>query len=353
MPSSRRSRRDRARPPVWRRAFAVALNARWLAALKMLVASWPGEVRDGQGLVHLLNPSGRRPPLIWVFNAEPEFGALARALGPDQPLLGLRSLNLIVPFMDMRARDLDKLGRYYGEILTPILSGRPCFVGGNCQAAHISCALAAQLLTQAQPVLGLLSIDAEHLLPLPLPYAAIFGEFSQEFNPSLKGVSLFPLWHRAFPEVSPRTLPGAHGEYFVAPSLPVLAAHVLRFIDHYQARPIQPQATPGQSALCKGVSLPTQMRPGESVFFAPPGAARSPGDILARWHDHHSPILAMRAHPGRGDLAGVRGFDLRAPDTPGLWELQLFHCRSGLGPVRWAADIHQSRLVQIAPAASG
>ncbi|TWI28173.1 hypothetical protein IQ24_03790 [Paracoccus sulfuroxidans] len=326
------------------------MNARRLAALKMLATSWPGSVEGGQGLVHMINPSGHRPPLIWVFNAETEFRALSETLGPDQPVIGLRSLNLIVPYSDMRVRDQDELGRHYGEILSPILSGRPCFVGGNCQAAHISCAIAAHFLTQAQPVLGLLSIDAENLLPLPIPYAAIFGEFSQEFNPCLKGANLFPLWHRAFREVSPRTLPAGHGEYFTAPSLSVLAAHVSSFIDHYHGRLVQPQASRGQHALCSKVSLPPQMRTGESVFVSHPDGVRVPGDILARWHDHQNPSLIMRAHPVRGDTTGAGGFDLLAPDTPGAWELQLFRCQIGIGPVHWAADIRQSRLIQIDPA---
>lgn len=69
---------------------------RWLKVIANFVEPWPGRKVGAFNHISIMNEGGSKPPLLWVFNSADEFPALAEALGPDQPLVGMRSFNGVV-----------------------------------------------------------------------------------------------------------------------------------------------------------------------------------------------------------------------------------------------------------------
>lgn len=202
-----------------------------LRRLGLLVRSWPGTDLGADGLLRGLNLAGTAIPVLWCFNAQDEFAALGAAMGPDKPLVGMRSLNQIVP-TDVATRPLlDALALHYATAIVARFGRAPCIVGGNCQAGGIAWRLAMQLWLAGVPVLRLVTLDAELRVPFPGHVRHVFGAESRAHNPFLTPPEdpdrPIPWhWRRAFGGCDWHFLPAGHGQYFTDPALPALVAAI-------------------------------------------------------------------------------------------------------------------------------
>lgn len=190
-----------------------------LRRIEATTRAWPGEPLDGLGCQRVVNRSGKGLPIFWVFNSTIEFPTFAAQFADGRPLVGMRSLNQIVPRED---RDLtpvrDELAQHYAKSLLHAFGTAPCIVGGNCQAAEIAYHLILHLLAAGVDVRSFVTVDAEWQVPLPVPVRMLFGRNSG-FNPyrtlPMDNLKLREqLWSVAFPSVETATIDGGHGEYF-------------------------------------------------------------------------------------------------------------------------------------------
>lgn len=304
-----------------------------LKHLASFVADWPGEAVGEGGLVHVLNGGGTRPPLVWCFNAGEEFPALAAALGPDQPVIGLRSLNVLVD-VRKRARHLDiQVAGVYLDILRRHIGLSRCrWVGGNCQGASMAAELAALMVREGHPVGAFIAMEWVPLLPFPGACALVFGAESREYNPFLHGRNPWPLWRHMFGRAGCHIIPGGHGTYFAPDTVGNLAA-VLRAVmaepaapvrradedDPLVAEPPPPRIGVGEP-LCLGIARRCFDRPDSRLY-----AVWIPEVVAPYVQSLHKPLLS----------AGGPCVVLRAPAVPGRWSLHVFDCTDGRGPHDW------------------
>lgn len=314
-----------------------------LRVIRNFVSSWKGTPFGAQGLAIMANGDGSRPPLIWVFNAQHEFESLAVALGLDQPLIGLRSLNAVVALADKSLNDEREIAISYADELGDLVAAGPCFIGGNCQGAPIASWLAQELIRNGQTVLGFIGMEIANLPPLPLRCTMLFGGLSTEFNPFLNGIDPWPLWIRAFQAVECRFLSSAHGFYFDAPHLPALVTEISNALISQS-----PPALPEQLSARIG-EVPNQLRVSESFTFpvVMPRLVDAKVELLLIW-EHPTqfwPVYQIYRSNGEQSLLCMTV----APEVPGNWVLRIFLCRVGEGPLTWATDSAREWEVNVAP----
>ncbi|GAB1363662.1 hypothetical protein MASR1M32_28980 [Rhodobacter sp.] len=325
----------------------AAPSPRWLKLLANYTADWGGSAADPLGIIRVENRDGGRDPLIWVFNGSHEFKLLAAALGPDQPLIGLRSLNAIVPLEQLNMTASLQIAGYYAEMLLPLLRGKALRVGGNCQGALIANLLAVQLLQLGLAVRGFIAQESDCLLPLPIPATLIFGDDSLEFNPFLQGKDPWPRWRQQFALVRFRLVPGKHGSYFSPTALPFLAGHIAEALSLDL-----PPAARHLSGDFQVRPLPRKM-PSDAVFFAEfKGIFALPRDcsIFQHWSHDEAPCFQQAiAVPERRFLRGCTQVRLTAPTQPGTWCLHLLVTKMNRGPISWQRDISRFDRIEILP----
>ena len=313
---------------------------RKIRLLQNFTRDWAGEVVDSEGLVRLLNANGTQPPLIWCFNAEHEFPALAGALGPDQPVIGLRSLNTVVDFTRKNLGEDYEISRYYAQILRRHFDHQKVWIGGNCQGAAVSAELANAYTQSGVEVSGQMLLEFSSLLPWPGSCHFLFGAESQDFNPFLRGVDPWPLWELIYGAVDCAVLPGGHGEYFLPHRVGDLVAqlHAI-FTRPYQTPP--PDAARQAPELAKAIVPDTTAISADiEIAFDTDSRFEAAERICAVWLPHdfgreHRHELCELVTWGDGVSCTVR-----APAEPGTWMLKLFSCNREDGPFGWHKDIH-------------
>lgn len=318
------------------------ISERSLRLLANFVSSWPGRKIGPRGLVAIANEAGSKLPLVWVFNSAHEFPALAEALGPDQPLIGLRSLNMVVRINRLVTWDERVLANIYVEELDPWLGGRSFFIGGNCQGAPIAAAMARDLLLAGRDVRGFVAMEWVDLAPLPLVSTLLFGAESELHNPFLRDVDPLPLWSRIYRQHHIGILPGNHGTYFSRETVPALAGHLQEALGRTSEPPAEPRSGVPPMGLPESVSANAAL---EVDLAAPDGM--SGDDVVFLW-DSHFPCLphreVARSASERPDRATVL---VTAPPEPGPWTLQTFRCRPGEGPIAWNGDTQTFHRVEV------
>jgi thioesterase domain-containing protein len=202
-----------------------------LRRISKVVKSWPGDPLDEWGSLRILNAGGTKPPIFWCFNSAGEFPALAEALGADQPIVGLRSLNQILEPTAISSRHTRELGEYYADQLFDKFGTAKCIVGGNCQAASISYALALSIKSRDTDVLCLITLDATLRRPYPGEMRMLFGRNSHRQNPFFEktiDLNAAPAldWRHAISSIKIGIVDGGHGAYFLAENVESLAREI-------------------------------------------------------------------------------------------------------------------------------
>lgn len=193
--------------------------------IESMVATWSGDRSFEDSLVVGKHLGGVRPPIFWACQSHYEFATLADALGDDQPLYGLRSLNQIVKVGDVTADVLEAVTyRYLAEVMSLRLPG-PLVIGGNCSGGIIALALARKLRRYGSEPAPLMLLN----------WQFNFGRYEGPvvIMQGMNGADEFALtdttgrkldWAADFPEARPTVLPGRHAHYFSGAPLEAFAA---------------------------------------------------------------------------------------------------------------------------------
>jgi hypothetical protein len=269
-----------------------------------------------------------------VFTSTHEFPALAAALGEEQPLVGLRSLNAVLRPDKIFAWDDRAVAGHYSADVLEALGTLPCFVGGNCQGAPIAGELARELLLADREVLGFIGMEWAAVPALPVRSALIFGTHSERHNPFLQGLNPWPIWRSLYPSVNCTLVPGGHGEYFAPDRIAMLG----RAIQQALAQPLFPRRPSRPATDIEGIP---QHVPAATRFESRLTTVENlePSDtLLLLWDSHFSCFPhreIVRFHHGPDQRCW---FEATAPKTRGSWTLQAFLSQDGRGPQAWAME---------------
>ncbi|HSI52883.1 MAG TPA: condensation domain-containing protein [Ramlibacter sp.] len=323
--------------------------------LRSHTASWEGERASPESVMVGLNTQGPKQKLFWCLQRYQELTQLAKYLGPEQPVYGMRSGNRVM----VKTQDnINLLARHYvGEILAVQPQG-PYLVGGNCQAALIAFQVASQLRALGHEIT--LLVMQEKFAPFPYdgPVAFLFGDRSS-YNPLLYYKQPEKGWHKYYSgPVTMTVVTGGHGEFFREPNVQVLTSAIKKHVEAAQAGTFTsaPARTPGAglqvlppeacraaiSAKAPGevkagdtLRLEVEVRNTGGVDWLP---TPSSGLLLANcWVDAAG--QAQNWLDGRAALpAGLRagesatlGLDVTVPARKGRWKLEIDMVDEGVG----------------------
>ena len=177
-----------------------------LARQRDFLVTWKGKRLTPQSLIFTRNGSGRRRGLFWCCQGNNEFQQLAKHLGPDQPVHGMRSGHLILKNTDA---NVSALAAHYCAEMIALQPEGSFQLGGNCQGAMFARAIALQLRALGRTVVRLILMEPTTYPVYEQPATLIFGKDSDlnPFNPQADPEALL---HRELPSNDAQLL----AEYF-------------------------------------------------------------------------------------------------------------------------------------------
>lgn len=325
---------------------AQALSDEKSELLRHLVQDWPGQPFDDFGLIRVVNRNGSRPPLLWCFNAAHELPAMAAHLDPDQPIIALRSLNLVEPLDDARLGKDEALADFYTGLLLSYPRLDECTIGGNCQGASIAVRLAANFCLAGRHVRMLITMETQSSYPFPGRVGLIFGEKSDNFNPFLRGECPQQKWDTLFAQWEVQIVPGGHGEYFSVENAPGLCRAVSDYLRVPAYNSNQVKATRQGRVSVQWSEEGFRMKAGSTtpVSVYVDFDAMTAGENLVLCVVWKSLKQGIRDKNERFTIPALAWgtelipLSLNAPQEPGIWDLYIFACRDRQGPVSWAEN---------------
>lgn len=314
----------------------------WLKVIANFVVPWPGRKVGAFNHISIMNEGGNKPPLLWVFNSAAEFPALAEALGPDQPLVGMRSLNGVVRRDTLTTRHSRILATSYSIEIASYLGNRPCSLGGNCQGAPIAAEIARNLILDAMDVRGFIAMEWMELPALPLRATLLFGADSKDYNPFLKNIDPWPVWNRLFTHADCRILPGPHGTYFLPKTIAGLANEIRSAMSLPRVLPASDRS------VLLARNMPDIVAAG-GKFTVPvtTGKLQAGDDVLAVWECEATVLPHLEVVPIREKSLGGQFLNLSAPLNAGSWTLQLYQTNARQGPLSWRADTLRDHRISV------
>ena len=193
-------------------------------------SGWKGKGQrvSPDSLIIGVNTKGTKQAMFWCCQGFRELTQLARYIGADQPIYGMRSGHRI---MELTEENENALAAYYtGEILGVQPEG-PFLIGGNCQAARIAFKIAKQLIENGRYI-TLLCLQ-ERFIPefYPGRVAFFYGNDSNR-NPFHYFTKPQLTWKQFYQgRFSVQIIPGNHGEFFKEPNIQILAEKIGEEID--------------------------------------------------------------------------------------------------------------------------
>jgi amino acid adenylation domain-containing protein len=212
-------------------------------------AGWDGDrALGGDGLMVGLNLGGQSEPLFWCAQGFEEIRQLARYLGHDRPLFGMRSGHLAMRFSAENIRSLAT--HYVSEILDANPDG-PYLIGGNCQGTYIAWEIARELRQRGRSVmlLALQLFDYRNALPYPGRVALFLG--GDAVDRARRSSDEEPIWSELYPGgVTLDPISGVNRRHFVEPHIQDFARKLSLRIDQAVASEV-----PSVSAASRDGSL--------------------------------------------------------------------------------------------------
>lgn len=333
-----------------RRAF---VDPDLLGQIRKTVASltrpwWRGEVISENGLIYGVNTGGLRPPLFWCFQGYEEFANFARALGPDQPLYGMRSGHLVVAPSNENHMHMALM--YASEIQSLGLPGQ-IFLGGNCQGALMAQKTAQILIAHGSSVALLIGLNPFIFTPYSGRAAFIVGRHDVT-NPLQRFHAADAVLRANMPHCSVDTLPSEHGKLFAGRIVGLLSDVVRRRMD--EALGGFPGSFPVWSLRADfSLSAPPAMAPGRlydvavtvkntsDIVWEPTRQSglsfgnhwRSPdGGTVVQWLDGNATLSEAISPGDSADLSLV----VRAPTAEGDFQLEIDLEHAG---IMWLSEL--------------
>lgn len=221
-------------------------TAQILHRQRAYVASWVGVRARPDGLVLGLNVDGGRCPVFWCLQGYGELLQLARYMGPDQPVFGMRS---DFGVMERTESNLARLSARYADELAQIRPAGAFVLGGNCGAAHVTMPLARELARRGREV-SLLFLHENFLAePYDGRVALLFGAQSDR-NPCAYYAEPWVGWRKYYTgTLTLDIVEGAHGEFFVEPNVQILVSAIRRRMDELERGAPPADALPLRSGM--------------------------------------------------------------------------------------------------------
>ncbi len=312
---------------------------------------WQGEVVSENGLIYGVNIGGSRPPLVWCFQGYVEFAAFADALGPDQPVYGMRSGHLVV---ETSAENHLHMALMCAAELHSLALAGPLFIGGNCQGALLAQKIAQLLMTSGRAVTLLIGLNPFLFEPYPGRAAFIFGRYDLT-NPLHRFHDAEAVLRANLPHCTIDTLPSEHGKLFSGKILSLLSDLVRQRMDQASGTcpgsfPIwslrADLAVPSRMAMTAGslCTVPVTLRNTSDVIWAPTGESglsvgnhwRHPDGGMVQWLDDQQPLNHPLPPGGSVDMDLL----VRAPGTEGEYLLEVDVEHAG---VMWLSELGGER----------
>lgn len=147
--------------------------------LTKYMAGWQGERWHEDSLIVGKNTLGTKKPLFWIVNGYGEFEQLAKHIGHNQPIYGMRTL------YETGLKSIENnqaLSQQYVSELRDIQAQGPYNIGGYCEGANIAFEM-ARLLEKEGETISLLAMQDKFI---PTPYdgrVAFFFSNSGQHSP--------------------------------------------------------------------------------------------------------------------------------------------------------------------------
>lgn len=191
--------------------------------LKKYTSTWQG-YRDNEDSVMVgLNINGTLQPIYWCLQRYYELTQLAKYLGPDQPVYGMRSGNLV---MEKNDENIQNLAKFYAEEILQSSTENHFILGGNCQAAVIAFHIAKHLKSMGKTIDLLILHEKFISAPYDDRVALMFGHKSS-YHPKFSYE--FPMigWRKYYKGyLSFNSVAGGHGEFFTEPNIQSLSTTI-------------------------------------------------------------------------------------------------------------------------------
>jgi thioesterase domain-containing protein/acyl carrier protein len=211
-----------------RRLEEAGLETDTYYSLMAHTAGWRGKRATERSLIIGLNTEGSKQALFWCFQGFNELTQMAKYLGTDQPVYGMRSGHLV---MEKNRQSVLTLAAYYAREILTIQPKGPFLIGGNCQSAKIAFQMAL-LLKEWGHHITLLCLQ-EQFIPQPYhgPVAFFYGDHSVN-NPHHYFDAPEERWKKFYTgRFSINTISGKHEEFFREPNIQSLAEKLRNAIE--------------------------------------------------------------------------------------------------------------------------
>ncbi len=196
------------------------------------MAGWEGRRVTPDSLLVGMNTDGTKLPLFWCFQEYRELSQLAKHLGQDQPVYGLRSGHLV---MEKTPENIEALAAHYLQEIRAVYGGT-YLLGGNCQGGIIAQAIAHQLQNRGQTVSLLCHLDVYGQKPYNGRIALLFGRDSA-YNPYQNDRFADTIWRSIYPlGFSVAIIPCDHGHYFDDGNIAITAKKIQNAMLHALAK---------------------------------------------------------------------------------------------------------------------
>jgi acyl carrier protein len=199
--------------------------------LRAYTAVWRGQRVAPESVMVGLNTNGAKQKLFWCLQRYKELTQMAKYLGPEQPVYGMRSGNRV---MVKDQENINALALFYVAEILAVQPEGPFLIGGNCQAAEIAFQIARQLGNRGHGITLLLLQEKF----IPQEYggrvALIFGSKSYA-NPYQFFKNPEFGWKKYYSGVITADLvSGGHGQFHKEPHIQVLVEAIRRRIEDAQ-----------------------------------------------------------------------------------------------------------------------
>jgi amino acid adenylation domain-containing protein len=195
-----------------------------LARQRVYSRTWKGRRLYPESFIVTHNEAGSRQGIFWCLSSYRAFSQLAKHLGADQPVHGMRSGSYIMNYTE---ENLRAIANYYAGEMTDLQPEGAFLIGGNCQGGRIAHSIAERLLELGRSVTLLILLEHITHLPHGSPVALFFGSES-DFNPYTNGKDPEMDFRLAYPAgYTVDIIGGDHGQLFESPHVEFLAAALI------------------------------------------------------------------------------------------------------------------------------
>lgn len=195
--------------------------------LLQLMSGWKGIRASSRSLIIGHNTMGSLPPLFWCSSDKDNFFGLARELGQEQPVYGMRSL---FPLPERTPHNNQLLARHLIEEIRRIQPNGPYFLGAYCEGGKIVREISLLLQADGEEV-ALLYLAEHHVQEPYQGRVAMMLTTSGEWSP----LALYPKPDRGWAKVlacdpSLKVVNFRHREFNEPQGIREVAAHLFEEI---------------------------------------------------------------------------------------------------------------------------